>query len=60
MSQSNKSRVASSSDDNGRYEIDITQVVNNRVSQLLKNDQDDIPDKENTEEENPDTRGKFK
>lgn len=36
MPQSNTSRVTSSSDDNGRYEIDINQVVNSRVSQLLK------------------------
>lgn len=55
LSQSNKSTDTSSSDDDGKDEIDIIQVVNHRVSQLLENDQDDIRDEENTEEENPDT-----
>lgn len=55
LSQNNTSTDTSSSDDDGEDEIDINQVVNHRVSQLLQNDQDDIPDEENTEEENPDT-----
>lgn len=47
--QNNKSTDTSSSNDDGEDEIDINQVFNQRVSQLLENDQDDIPDEENTE-----------
>lgn len=60
LSHGNKSTDTSSSndDDDDDDEIDTNQVVNHRVSQLLENQCDmnnDLPDEENTEEENPGT-----